>query len=155
MCNIVTASATVSCHEHNESLRHNNITFQIWHSEDRASWYIRIIEANKMHYTIFLNFIFIHNSTCFGQTYCPSSGVLMLYLQQLVFVILFMLTVCPTVNINSMTNTICCESWWWTVSLSQTCRVVYQNKAVKQRIFVASIIRITFQVSWISVYIYL
>jgi len=42
----------------------------------------------------FLNFILIYNSTCFGQTYCPSSGVLILYSQQLVFVILFMLTAC-------------------------------------------------------------
>jgi hypothetical protein len=37
---------------------------------------------------LFLNFILIYNSTCFGQTYCPSSGVLILYSQQLVFVIL-------------------------------------------------------------------
>ena len=25
-------------------------TTQVWHSEDRASWYILIIKANKMHY---------------------------------------------------------------------------------------------------------
>jgi len=37
---------------------------------------------------LFLNFVLVKNSTCFGQTYCPSSGVLMLYSQQLVFVIL-------------------------------------------------------------------
>jgi len=37
---------------------------------------------------LFLNFILAKNSTCFGQTYCPSSGVLKLYSQQLVFVIL-------------------------------------------------------------------
>ena len=43
---------------------------------------------------LFLNFILVKNSTCFGQTYCPSSGVLILYSQQLVFVILVMLTVC-------------------------------------------------------------
>ena len=29
---------------------HCSLTFQIWHSEDRASWYILIIKANKMHY---------------------------------------------------------------------------------------------------------
>jgi len=34
----------------------------------------------------FLKFIFVKNSTCFGYIYCPSSGVLILYLQQLVFV---------------------------------------------------------------------
>jgi len=35
---------------------------------------------------LFLNFILVKNSTCFGQTNCPSSGVLILYSQQLVFV---------------------------------------------------------------------
>ena len=59
---------------------------------------------------LFLNFILLNNSTCFGQTYCPSSGVLILYSQQLVFVILVMLIVCQqTDNITSMTKTICCE----------------------------------------------
>jgi hypothetical protein len=43
---------------------------------------------------IFLNFILVKNSTYFEQTYCPSSGVLTLYSQQLVFVILVILTVC-------------------------------------------------------------
>jgi len=43
---------------------------------------------------LFLKFILVKNSTCFGQIYCPSSGVLILYSQQLVFVILVMLTVC-------------------------------------------------------------
>jgi hypothetical protein len=43
---------------------------------------------------VFLNFILVNNSTCFGQTYCPSSGVLILYSQQLVFLVLIMLTIC-------------------------------------------------------------
>ena len=34
---------------------------------------------------LFLNFILVKNSACFGQTYCPSSGVPILYSQQLVF----------------------------------------------------------------------
>ena len=66
-------------------------------------------------YAVFLNFILAKNSTCFGHTYCPSSGVLILYSLQLVFVILVMLTVC----------------WWWALSLSETCRVLYQNKVEK------------------------
>ena len=41
---------------------------------------------------LLLDFILVKNCTCFGQTYCPSSGVLLLYSQQLVFVILVMLT---------------------------------------------------------------
>jgi hypothetical protein len=43
---------------------------------------------------LFLNFILVKKSTCFGQIYCPSSAVLILYSQQLVFVMLVMLTVC-------------------------------------------------------------
>jgi len=43
---------------------------------------------------LFLNFILVKNSTCFGQTSCPSSGVFMPYSQQLVFVILGILSVC-------------------------------------------------------------
>jgi hypothetical protein len=75
---------------------------------------------------LFLNFILVKNSTCqknstyFAQTYCPTSGVLILYSQQLVFVILMMLTVCQrgqdgsrprwqTVNVTNMTNTSYCE----------------------------------------------
>ena len=42
---------------------------------------------------LFLNFILVNNSTCFGQIYCPSSGVLELYLLLLVLVVLVMLTV--------------------------------------------------------------
>jgi hypothetical protein len=36
---------------------------------------------------VFLNFILVKNSACFGQISCPSSGVWVLYLHQLVFVI--------------------------------------------------------------------
>ena len=41
---------------------------------------------------LFLNFILIKNSTCFRQTYYPSSGVSTLYTQGKVFVMLVMLT---------------------------------------------------------------
>jgi len=40
---------------------------------------------------LFLNFILVKNSTCLRQTYFTSSGVLMPYSQQVVFVILVML----------------------------------------------------------------
>jgi hypothetical protein len=43
---------------------------------------------------LFTKFILIQNSICFGQIYCPSSGVSTLYTQQYVFVILMMLSVC-------------------------------------------------------------
>jgi len=42
----------------------------------------------------FLNFILVKNSTCFGQIYCPSTGVLILHSHQLVFVIIVTLTDC-------------------------------------------------------------
>jgi len=59
---------------------------------------------------LFLNFILVKNSICFGQTYYPSPVVLILYSQQLVFVVLVMLSVCyHTVNINSMIYTKCYE----------------------------------------------
>jgi len=31
---------------------------------------------------LFINFTLVKNSTCYGQTYCPSSGVSTLYTQQ-------------------------------------------------------------------------
>jgi hypothetical protein len=45
---------------------------------------IVIYSYNKsQQYALFLNFILVKNSTCIGQIYCPSSGVLILYSQQL------------------------------------------------------------------------
>ena len=67
--------------------------------------------------TLFLNFILRKNSTCFGQIYCPSSGVLSLYLQKYVFchtgyVDCQLVRSGPrqqTGNITSMPNINCCE----------------------------------------------
>jgi len=60
--------------------------------------YIVIYSYNRIQQdALFLNFILVKNSPCFGRTYCPSSGVLILYVysQQLVFDILVMLPVHP------------------------------------------------------------
>jgi hypothetical protein len=57
---------------------------------------------------LFLKFVLIKNSACFRQIYCPSSGVSTQYTQQLVFVMLVMLTAQLAVNITSMKNTCCC-----------------------------------------------
>ena len=57
---------------------------------------------------LFLNFVLVKKSTCFGQTCSPASRVLILHLQQLVYVILVMLTE-QTVYITSMTYTNCCK----------------------------------------------
>jgi hypothetical protein len=55
---------------------------------------------------MFLKFILITYSKCFRHIYGPSSEVSTLYTQ-------------------------CWDSWWWTVDLSKTCRVLYQNKFEK------------------------
>ena len=47
---------------------------RIWHSQDRASWLYSYTKIQQD--ALFLNFILVKNSTCFGQTYCPSSGVI-------------------------------------------------------------------------------
>jgi len=44
--------------------------------------------------TLILKFILVKNSTCFGQIYCTSSGVSTTFTQQLVYVVIVMLTVC-------------------------------------------------------------
>jgi hypothetical protein len=69
-----------------------NIFFSdIQQLEDRASL---IYSYNKSQRdALFLKFILVKNSTCFGQIYCPSSGVSTLYTKQEVFVMLVMLTV--------------------------------------------------------------
>jgi len=54
----------------------------LWHT------YISYSYNKSQQDALFLNVILVKNSTCFGQVYCPSSGVLILYSQQPVFVIL-------------------------------------------------------------------
>jgi hypothetical protein len=57
--------------------------------------YIVIYPYNKSQRDeLFLKFILVKNSTCFGQIYCLSPVVLILYSQQLVFAMLVMLPVC-------------------------------------------------------------
>ena len=78
----------------------------------------------------FLKFISVKKSTWFGQTLLSSIRSL-----DNVFTAADIWPVPPwprykTDNVTTMTNTNCCEygSWWWTISLSETCRAVYQNK---------------------------
>jgi hypothetical protein len=111
---------------------------------------------------MFLNFILIKISTCLGEIYCPSSGGSTLYTQHN--------TLCRASYVDcllagsgcsiltSLTNSQhnqydkhlllciqCWDSWWWTVHLSQTCRVLYQNKVEKWCISLAFIIKIGHQ----------
>ena len=84
---------------------------------------------------LFLNFIFIYNSTCFGQTYCPSSGVLIPYSA---------IGICHAIYVDYLLLLWIQyqDSCRWTLSLSETCSVIYQNKVEKWCILLASIIRI-------------
>ena len=84
---------------------------------------------------LFLKFILVKNSTCFGQIYCPSSGISTLCTQ------------CWdswrwTVDLSETLCIQCWDAWWWTVDLSETCRFLYQNKFEKLCISLAFIIRI-------------
>jgi len=107
--------------EHKENLK-KHLTF--WRP------YIVIYSYNKgQQDALFLNFILIHNSICFGQTYCPSSGVFILYSQQLVFV--YTIYVYCLLDKYQLLWIKYQESWWSTISFSETCRVVYQNKVEK------------------------
>jgi hypothetical protein len=59
--------------------------------------YLHILEFsynNSQQDALFLNFILVKNSVCFREIYCPLSGVVILYSQKLVFVMLVMLPVC-------------------------------------------------------------
>jgi len=48
-----------------------------------ATYFTAVYSYNKIQrYALFLNFILVKNSKFFGQIYCPSSGVLILYSQQ-------------------------------------------------------------------------
>ena len=75
-----------------------------------------ICSYNKSQQDVLLLNFLVKKSTCFRHIYCPSSGVLILYSQQQVFVILVTLPSASEVktsladgNITSMTNTYCCE----------------------------------------------
>jgi len=66
---------------------------------------------------LFLKFILIKNSTCFGQIYCPSSGVSALYTQQV------MTSLAGSKHKKHDKYLLLCiqcwDSWWRTVDLSQ------------------------------------
>ena len=79
---------------------------------------------------LFLKFVSVKNSTCFGQICHPSSGVSTLCTQQQVFDKYLLLCIQ------------CWDFWWWTVDLSETCRVLYQTKFENLCILLAFIIRI-------------
>jgi len=91
-------------------------TSAVWHSDDRALWYVHIIKANEMHYfsNLFDKVLYMFRTGPLTVIRSIST----LYTQQQVFV-------------TQMTNTYCMYtvlrySWWCTADLSETCGVLYQ-----------------------------
>jgi hypothetical protein len=79
--------------------------------------------------TNFSNLFCKWNSTCFGQFLCPSSGVIHCTLSNGIGHTVFeqlerCLQTCMTYTIAECTVN---NSWWWTVGLSETCRVSFQK----------------------------
>jgi hypothetical protein len=82
-----------------------------------------ILHNESQRDVLFLKFFFIKYSICFGHVHCPS-GVS----QHCIHAI----GICHA-NRTSMKNTYCVYtvlrySWWWTVDMSETCRVLYGKK---------------------------
>jgi hypothetical protein len=91
-----------------------SLTQRIWHSEDRASWYILIMKADEMHY-----FSHLFHKVLYMFRTCPPS------------IIRSISTLLADVNRTRMTNTYCVYvvlrySWWWTVDMSEIYRVLYR-----------------------------
>ena len=79
-----------------------------WNQMHKSLYSIQYSYNKSQNDALFLNFILVKNSACFGQIFCPSSGVLILYSLELLFFILVVLIVWwQTVSITSMTNTNC------------------------------------------------
>jgi hypothetical protein len=99
---------------------------------------------------IFRNLFLSRNSTCFGQSLCPSSGVYSLYTQQWCMSHRFVDSFRAGAKQFSSRSICSCSkavykpvwhipllsvqwinSWWWTEEMSETCRASWQNKFVK------------------------
>jgi len=98
---------------------------------------------------LFLKFILIKCSTCFGQVHFPSSGVSQHCIDAIGIChasYVECLLADSQHNQHDRYQLLCIiqwwDSWWGTVNLSETCRVLYQNKLEKQYISLAFIIRI-------------
>ena len=93
---------------------------------------------------IFTNLFLSRNSTCFGQFFCPSSGVfhctfgtgichagLMAAFKHDLVVLESSKAVCKPVCHIPLLSVQWINSWRWTDEMSETCRVSCQNKFVK------------------------
>jgi len=98
--------------------------------------------------------LFWHETTCFRQFLCPSSGVHSLYTQQWLMSYRFVDSFWvgpfgPAQKLSRnlydirLLNVQWMNAWWWTEELSETCRVPCQNKFVKLVYLVGFIIKET------------
>jgi len=115
---------------------------EIWHSDDRASWYILIIKLTRR--TNFSNLFLEWNSTCFEQVFCPSAGVSYCIHNNRYMSYRFCWLLAsrirmelhpdpankqsakPVWHIPIAVYTVL-DSWWWTENLFETCRVLFQK----------------------------
>ena len=89
-------------------------------------WHTLIMKANEMHYFSNLSQIYLMKySTCFRHVHCPSSGVSQHCIHAVGIVMLVLLASASMTNTYCMYTVLRC-SWWWTVDMSETCRVLYQ-----------------------------
>jgi len=110
------------------TFRHFLYVIRIWHSEHRASWCVLIMKADEMNY--FLN---LFDKVLHMFRTCPLSiirSISTLYTSK-IFHSSSVGTTLADANRTSMKNiyyvhTVLRYSWWWTVGMSETCRVLYQ-----------------------------
>jgi hypothetical protein len=107
---------------------------------------MRILEWLKPNRLTNFTNLFWHETTCFGQFFCPSSGVYSLYTQQWYMSYTFVDSFragsewnhpCPARKLYKpvwhipLLSVQWINSWWWTEELSETCRVSCQNKFMR------------------------
>jgi len=121
-CPLLTSHTKIQCTMNSKSVR-CNMRLQAKQNPDITDIQVPWTEMPRPWLITDRQLYLVKNSICFGQIYCPSSVVLILYSQQYVFVKLVML---PSATEVSQDGTP--DSWWWTVNLSKTRRVLYQIK---------------------------
>ena len=103
--------------------------------------HVKFLRIKPTRCTNFSNLFLEWNATCFGQFFCPSSGVfhctysngicytgLLTECEQDHDSILILLASCQQICM-PYTIAVCTvkNSWWWTEKLSETCRVSFQE----------------------------
>ena len=105
--------------------------------ETQYRYFLLVIKPTR--YTILSNLFLEWNSTCFGQFLYPST----------VFHCTHSNGICQQTCM-TYTITVCTvkNSCWWTEKLSETCRVLFQNKFARLVHLVGFIIRIYHDAQW-------